>query len=108
MTRVPETLMPKRGSAGRKEGGCRKLQRIERSGAVTSDDLVPSGKILHRATKGVKFHSAVIVNSELTNGNKILNKVRRNQNFIKMEVMWKDSTAGGDHGKEIPIANNDR
>src|SRR6185312_872218 len=108
MTRVPKTLMPKRGSPGRKEGGCRKLQRIERSGAVTSDDLVPSGKILHRATKGVKFHRAVRVDRELTNGKKILNKVRRHQHFIKMEGMWKDSTDGGDPGKEIPIHNDDR
>lgn len=76
MTRVTKTLMLERGRAGSKESGCRKLQRVEGSRTITFDDLVPSGKILHGTTKGVKFHRAVNIDSELANGNQIINKIR--------------------------------
>lgn len=81
------------------EGGGRKLQRVEGSGAVTPGDLSPRGKILHRTAKGVKLHGTVIVGSELAYGNKILNKVRGNKNIIKMKVMREMSDASGGNRK---------
>lgn len=80
-------LVPKRGSAGCKKGGCQKLQWVEGFETVISDDLVLSGKILHRATKRVKFHRVVIAVSELTIRNKVLNKIRRNQNITKTKLV---------------------
>ena len=43
MTRVPKPLVPKRGTARRKEGSSREPQRVERPRAVTSDNLGPTG-----------------------------------------------------------------
>jgi hypothetical protein len=63
------------------------VQRVEGPGAVTSDDLAPSGRILHRTAKRVKFHTAVVINSKLTNRNEILNEVWCNKNVIKTKVV---------------------
>ena len=42
-TRVPKPLVPKRGTAGCKEGSRWEPQRVQRPRAVTSDDLGPTG-----------------------------------------------------------------
>jgi hypothetical protein len=73
--------------------------KVQGSETVTPDDLIPSWKILHRATKRVKLHRAVIIGSELANGNKILNKVRGNRNIINMKLIWKKGGAGGSDKK---------
>jgi hypothetical protein len=59
------------------------MQWIERPGAIALDDQFPGQEILHRTTRRVKLHRAIVIGSELTNENKILNKLRRNQNIIK-------------------------
>lgn len=76
MSRVPKTLMPERRGGGDMEGGHREVKRVERPRAITSDDLSPRLKILHRAAKGVKFHRNIVVGSKLAYGNQVLNKVR--------------------------------
>jgi hypothetical protein len=58
------------------------LQRVERTGAIAPDDHVPREKILHRTTIRVKLHRTIVINSELANRNKILDKLRRNKNII--------------------------
>jgi len=82
------------------------VQRVKRSGAVTSDDLAPSGKILHRTTERVKFHRTIIVGDELANRNKILNKIRRDQDIIKMKLMRKNRFANGGDRHKVPITDN--
>jgi hypothetical protein len=78
---MPKTLVPKRRGAS-KEHECWELQRIEWTKTITLDDPGPSGKILHRATKGIKLHRIVIIDSKLANENWIINKIRGNQNII--------------------------
>jgi hypothetical protein len=84
---VTKPLVPDGGGGGGMEGGCHRLQRVEGTGAVTSDDLSPRGKSLHRTAKRVKFHRTVIVGGKLANRNKVLNKIRGNQNIIKKKIM---------------------
>ena len=84
-TWVTEATMPE-GSGGGGEQGVSsswKMQWIERPGAIALDDQFPGHEILHRTTRRVKLHRAIVIGSELTNGNKILNKLKRNQNIIK-------------------------
>ena len=81
------------------EGGCRQLQWVQGTGAVTPGDLSPRGKSLHRTAKRVKLHGTVIVRGELAYGNKVLNKIRGNKNIIKMKVMREMSDARGGNGK---------
>jgi hypothetical protein len=75
---------------------------------VTPEDLAPSGKILHRTTKRIKFHTAVIINCKLSNGNKILNKVRSNKNVIKMKIMWEMSCDSGSDRYKATVGVLDR
>jgi hypothetical protein len=82
------------------------VQRVEGPGAVTYDDLAPSGKILHRTAKWVKFHTAVVINSKLTNRNEILNEVGCNKNVIKVKVVRKTSRSSGGGRNEVAIPNN--
>ena len=51
----------------------------------------------------VKFHRTIIINGELANRDKIFNKIGRNQNIIKMKLMWKNSGASeGDEKFPLP------
>jgi hypothetical protein len=81
---------------------------VEGRGActVTPNDLAPSRKILHRTTKRIKFHTAVIINSELSNRDKILNKVRGKKNIIKMKIMREVSCAGGGDRYTATVTDN--
>ena len=75
-TWMTEATVPEGGSGGGDQGvsGRRKVQRVERSGAIAHDHF-PGQEILHR-TRRVKLHRTVVIGSELTNRNKILNKWR--------------------------------
>ena len=67
MARMTKTLVPK-GRVGSGEESRRRLQelqRIERTGAITPDDLSPRGKILHRTAKRVKLHRTIVVRGKL-------------------------------------------
>ena len=54
----------------------------------------------------IKLNGTIVVGSELTNGNKILNKVRGNQNIIKSELMREQGRASGGNREQVPIADN--
>jgi hypothetical protein len=106
MTGVAEPLVPKGRRGGSEESGGRRKQRVEGPGTVTPEDLAPSRKILHRTTKRIKFHTAVIVNSKLTNRYKILNKIRSKKNIVKVKVVRKVSCAGGGDRYTATVTNN--
>jgi hypothetical protein len=106
VTQVSEALMPQRRGGGSKECRGWKLKGVEGPSVVTPDDLAPSRKILHRAAKRVKFHTTVVVNSELTNRNEILNEIRGNKDVIKVKVVREMSRAGGGDRDQTAIANN--
>jgi hypothetical protein len=60
MAEVSEATMPQcsggsGGGEGTTRGGWRR-ERVEVAAAIAPDDLVPSSKILHRKTKGVKLN----------------------------------------------------
>ena len=84
-TWMTEATVPEGGDGGGEQGvsSSWKMQWIERPGAIAPDDQFSGQEILHRTTGRVKLHRAIVIGSELMNGNKILNKLRRNQNIIK-------------------------
>ena len=84
---MAETLMLNRGGGGGMEGGRWKLQQVEGTGAVTPGDLSPRRKSLQKTVKRVQFHRPISVGSKLAYINEILNKVRGNNNIIKMKVV---------------------
>jgi hypothetical protein len=87
MTRMPEAAMPEFPRDGSDKGrDGREAQWVQGPGAIAPGDHGPRRKILHRTTSRVKFNRAIIVNGKLANGNKILNKVRSDQNIIKMKI----------------------
>ena len=55
------------------------MHRIELVGAVTSVKYHPGSSVLDTKTKLVKFNSDRIFTSEITSGDKILNKMRRHK-----------------------------
>ena len=61
------------------------MQGVERPQTIAPDDHVPRTKILHKEAKRVKFNRTVVVSSELTSGNKILNNVRSNKHIIEVK-----------------------
>ena len=67
---------------------------------------LPSAKILHKKTTGVKFDGAGVIFSKTTNGDKTSDDMRRNKNVGEAEVMGGKSggTEAGD-GEMLPIAN---
>jgi hypothetical protein len=70
------------------------------------NNLTPSRKILHRTTKRIKFHTAVIVNGKLTGGYEVLNKVWINKNIIKMKIVWNMSCASGCYRYKATVIDN--
>jgi len=84
-TWMTEATVPEGDGGGGEQGvsSSWKMQWIERPGAIAPDDQFPRQEILHRTTRRVKLHRAIVIGSELTNKNKILNKLGRNQNIIK-------------------------
>jgi hypothetical protein len=69
-------------------GGCgestgrRVLERIKLPRTVALKKLTPGKKVLHRKTKRVKIDRAIIISSELTDRDKILNNARCNENIM--------------------------
>jgi hypothetical protein len=87
VTRVTEATMPnimRSGGCGESTGH-RVLERIKLSHTIASKKLTPGKKVLHRKTKRVKIDRAIIISSELTDGEKILNNARCNENITKMK-----------------------
>ena len=85
MSRMTEVAMPKRRPRVGDQGvRSRQTKRVQRPRAIAPDDHVPRLKILHRTTSQVKLNRAIVIESKLANGNKILNKLWRDQNIIKM------------------------
>ena len=82
------------------------MEGIQRLGAIAPDDHVPRLKILHRATKRVKLHRTMFIGSELANGNQILNKLRGNQNIIKVKVWCEISITSGCNGQQGTVTDN--
>ena len=75
-TWMTEATVPEGGGGGGEQGvsSNRKVQWVERPRAIAPDDHFPGQEILHRTTRRVKLHRTVVIRSELTNRNKILNK----------------------------------
>lgn len=63
-------------------------------------------KILHKTTKGVKFHRTIVIKGKLANGNDVFNKVRRTKNNIKMKLMRKVCSASSSNSNEVPVTDN--
>jgi hypothetical protein len=108
MARMTKTLVPKRktGSSEESRGRLQKLQRIERTGAVTPNDLSPRTKILNRTAKRVKLHRIIVIRRKLAYQNKVLNKTRRNKGITKMKITRKIGNASGSNRKKVPITDN--
>jgi hypothetical protein len=94
-------------SAGRWSERPRKTHRVQRVGAIRSDDHVLGCKILHKQTKWVKFHRAPIVSGKTTNREETLNHVRSKQNIVKLKGSEKNRvTYGGDRKRRAITYNN--
>ena len=77
LSRVAKAAMPKGRLSGGGEGvGDRQAEGVQRPGAIAPGDQSSGQKILHRTTRRVKFHLAIVIDGKLSNGNKVLNKLR--------------------------------
>jgi hypothetical protein len=61
------------------------LERIKLPRTIASKKFTPRKKVPHRKTKRIKIDGAIIVSSELMNGEKIFNNARCNRNITKMK-----------------------
>jgi hypothetical protein len=59
---------------------CRKMQGVERPETIAPGESGLGTQILHREAKRVKLNGTVVINGELSNGDKILNNIRSNKN----------------------------
>ena len=86
MTEVTETPMPKCGVCGGSgESAWRRGDGVEVTRATAPENHGPYPEILHRKTPRVKFNRTKIVSGKLTDGNKIFNNARSNENVTKRE-----------------------
>jgi hypothetical protein len=87
VTRVTEAMMPNimRGGGCGESTGRRVLERIKLPHTIASKKFTPRKKVPHRKTKRIKIDGAIIVSSELTNGDKIFYNARCNKNITKMK-----------------------
>jgi hypothetical protein len=90
MPRMPETTMPSGGGSCSNKGAghhgtCWSGESLEGPGAIEPGDHAPGFEILHRKAKRIKFDRTVIVSSELTNRDEVLNNVGCNKNVIKIK-----------------------
>jgi hypothetical protein len=67
--------------------GRRVLEGIKLPRTIASKKLTLGTKVLRRKTKRVKIYRAIIISSELTDGDKIFNYARCNRNITKMKLM---------------------
>ena len=82
------------------------MKSVKGSRAITSEEQTPGSRILHSKTRRVKFNKTRIVSCELTNGKKVVNHLRSNENIRKMKGT-RSRTHGSDR-KTRPITNHDR
>jgi hypothetical protein len=86
VTGVTEVTMPNimRGGGRGENTEHRVLERIKLLRTIALKKLAPRKKVLHRNTK---VYGAIIISSELTDGDKIFNNTRCNDNITKMKRM---------------------
>jgi hypothetical protein len=95
-------------SPGRWSERPRKMHHVQRANAIRPDDHVLGCKILHKQTKWVKLHRALVVSGKTTNREDTLNHVRSKKNIIKVKGPRKNRvTYGGDQKRGV-ITYNDR
>jgi hypothetical protein len=89
VTRVTKVTMPNimRGGGRGERMGHRVLERINLPRTIASKKLTPRNKVLHRKNKRIKIYRAIFTSSELTDGDKIFNNARCNQNMTKLKRM---------------------
>jgi hypothetical protein len=74
-TGVTKSPVPEHGRSSSGEGGgARKMQRVERSGAIAPENLLLRRQILHRTANRIKLNGTIVVSSELADRNEIFNK----------------------------------
>ena len=84
--------MPKGSGSSEECGGAGGggVERVEVARAIAPDDHVPGVQVLHRKAKRIKLNGTIIIGGKTTNGNQVLNNVRRDQDIIKNKItMWK-------------------
>jgi hypothetical protein len=74
-----------RGGGSGESTGCRVLERIKLPRTIASKKFTLRKKVLHKKTKRIKIDGAIIISSEVTNGDKIFNNARCNKNITKMK-----------------------
>ena len=73
-TTVPHVVRGgERGEGARRRRAC---ECVEIPRTIAPKDLAPGMMVLHRETKRVKSDDAMIISSELTNGNKVFDNAR--------------------------------
>jgi hypothetical protein len=82
MSKMTEATMPEGGgrcSGSEDSSGARRCweERVAVTCAIAPGDHAPCLKVLHREAKWVKLNGTIIISSETTYGNQILNNVRR-------------------------------
>jgi hypothetical protein len=87
VTGMTEAMMPNimRGGGCGESMGRRVLVRIKLPRTIASKKFTPRKNVLHRKTKRIKIDGAIIISSELTNGDKIFNNAGCNKNITKMK-----------------------
>jgi hypothetical protein len=85
--RVTEAMMPNivRGGGCGESTGRMVLERIKLPRTIVSKKFTPRKKTPHRKTKRIKINGAIIISSELTNGDTIFNNARCNKNIAKIK-----------------------
>lgn len=78
---MSQALLPKR-SVGVEKGEIRRCCRVKVLDAVTSKEHLLGQEILHRKTIGIKFNGGIIISSEFTNINKVLNDIGCDKDLI--------------------------
>ena len=79
MAGMAETTVPyvvrggERGKGARRRRAC---EFVEHPHTIALKDIAPGMKVLHREAKRVKSDDAMIISSELTNGNKVFDNAR--------------------------------
>ena len=79
MAGMTETTVPhvvrggEHGEGTRRQRAC---EHVELPRIIALKDIAPGMKVLHREAKRVKSDDAMIISSELTNGNKVFDNAR--------------------------------
>jgi hypothetical protein len=82
---MPEPLMPQGCRRGCSEGlVVWEPERVEIAAALTSEHLRPGRKILYGKTRRVKFNGHIVITSQSTNRDEVLDKRRRNKDIVQM------------------------